>query len=207
MDAPAVCELQHAKDIGRLSFTVTVRYGVTVRPVTSLRWAYGDEKKYGERKKATEAGGLLEGLNFQTAKQYGWVASKVPTSRRRDVLSFQHHQEVAALPAAAQTKWLALATLSPRLRRGPRGAFRVCRHGGGRSDTLRPINGRGALATCRHGAGLSLPQLIYEPPDMGCAGVGLSAPSLLHPAAGKHSRSTSRESRAAPKRAASLCSY
>ena len=32
----------------------------------------------------------------------GWVAGKIETSRRREVLLWSHHREVAALPAKAQ---------------------------------------------------------------------------------------------------------
>lgn len=71
-------------------------------------WAYG-EHVYGERVKALGEGGPLEGLNFQTARQYGWVARAVPTSSRRDVLSFQHHMEIASLPPREQQRWLSRA--------------------------------------------------------------------------------------------------
>lgn len=38
------------------------------------------------------------------------VASRLETSRRRDVLSFSHHQEVAALPPEEQDRWLGRLT-------------------------------------------------------------------------------------------------
>jgi N6-adenosine-specific RNA methylase IME4 len=68
-------------------------------------WAYG-EHEYGGRRAATEPGGVLEGLNFQTAQNYGTVAKAVETSRRREVLSFSHHAEVASLTPAQQEAWL-----------------------------------------------------------------------------------------------------
>jgi DNA methylase len=71
-------------------------------------WAYG-EHKYAQRKAATESGGLLEDLNFETAMNYGVVARAIETSRRREVLSFKHHTEVAALTPSQQDRWLALA--------------------------------------------------------------------------------------------------
>ena len=64
-------------------------------------WAFG-EKKYGERIEA------VNGLDwdFQTCRNAGWVANKVEASRRRDVLSWSHHSEVAALPAEEQDEFL-----------------------------------------------------------------------------------------------------
>ena len=46
------------------------------------------------------------GLNAYSVKNFGWVAKHVETSRRRDVLTFGHHEAVAALPAAQQKHWL-----------------------------------------------------------------------------------------------------
>jgi N6-adenosine-specific RNA methylase IME4 len=71
-------------------------------------WAYG-EHRYGERKAATEPGGILEDLNFGTAANYGSVARAFETSRRREVLSFTHHAEVTGLTPALQDSWLARA--------------------------------------------------------------------------------------------------
>ena len=49
------------------------------------------------------------GLEDQTLHNIATVFRKVPDSRRRDELSWGHHESVAALPAAEQKKWLALA--------------------------------------------------------------------------------------------------
>jgi N6-adenosine-specific RNA methylase IME4 len=67
-------------------------------------WNHGS-KKYGERYKAV-AEGIFGDRSFQTLANYGWVAGSVTTSRRREVLSFKHHAEVAALKPAVQTYWL-----------------------------------------------------------------------------------------------------
>ncbi|MGW0651777.1 LmbU family transcriptional regulator, partial [Streptomyces umbrinus] len=48
-------------------------------------------------------------LDYQTLRNYAWVAGKVARSRRRPELSFQHHQEVAALPPDEQDYWLGRA--------------------------------------------------------------------------------------------------
>jgi hypothetical protein len=45
-------------------------------------------------------------LDYQTLRNYAWVAGRVSVHRRRANLSFQHHAEVAALPEADQDKWL-----------------------------------------------------------------------------------------------------
>ncbi len=56
-------------------------------------WAYGDHH-YGER-----AAQALDpdSYAFQTLMNAGWVCRQIETSRRREVLSFSHHAEVAAL--------------------------------------------------------------------------------------------------------------
>jgi hypothetical protein len=46
------------------------------------------------------------GLDYQTLRNYAWIARKFEPSRRRSGLPFQHHAEVAALPPAEQDRWL-----------------------------------------------------------------------------------------------------
>lgn len=64
-------------------------------------WAFG-QKKYGERAEAVKE---LD-WEFQTCMDAGWVASKIETSRRREVLSWSHHREVAALDIDEQEQFL-----------------------------------------------------------------------------------------------------
>lgn len=45
-------------------------------------------------------------LNYQTLRNYVWVARRFDLSRRRDNLSFGHHAEVAALDRPEQDYWL-----------------------------------------------------------------------------------------------------
>lgn len=45
-------------------------------------------------------------LDYQTLRNYAWVARGFASSRRRDTLSFGHHAEVAALPEPEQDYWL-----------------------------------------------------------------------------------------------------
>lgn len=64
-------------------------------------WAYGNQR-YGERVKA------VNGLDweFQTCANAGWVATQIETSRRREVLPWSHHAEVAALDPDEQERFL-----------------------------------------------------------------------------------------------------
>ncbi len=48
----------------------------------------------------------LTGLEYQTIATIVWVAKAVEPSRRRETLSWSHHEVVAALPPAEQDKWL-----------------------------------------------------------------------------------------------------
>jgi len=68
-------------------------------------WAHG-EHAYGDRKAQFEEGGPLEELNFSTCKVYGWVARRVETFNRLNVLSWKHHFHVAEMSPAQQRKWL-----------------------------------------------------------------------------------------------------
>ena len=62
-------------------------------------WAFG-EARYGERKTIVDAEDW-EGPDFKTCANAANVARAFETSRRREVLSFSHHAEVAALPSRA----------------------------------------------------------------------------------------------------------
>ncbi len=46
------------------------------------------------------------GLDYQTLRNYAWVARRFELSRRRDTLSFGHHAKVASMPAPEQDFWL-----------------------------------------------------------------------------------------------------
>ena len=48
-------------------------------------------------------------LDYQTLRNYAWVARRFPPARRRELLSFQHHAEVASLETDEQDGWLDLA--------------------------------------------------------------------------------------------------
>jgi N6-adenosine-specific RNA methylase IME4 len=67
-------------------------------------WAYG-EATYGDRKAIIDADDW-QGPAFQTAANAATVCRMFETSRRREILSFSHHAEVAGLAAAAADRWL-----------------------------------------------------------------------------------------------------
>jgi hypothetical protein len=76
-----------------------------------VAWALGDWLLYGQAHFRSRYRDALAatGLDYQTLRNYAWVARNVPPSRRRDKLSFQHHAEVASLSEAEQELWLGRA--------------------------------------------------------------------------------------------------
>lgn len=71
-------------------------------------WCLGDWLVYGEQTFGSRYKTALKAtsLDYQTLRNYAWVARRFDMSRRRDNLSFQHHAEVAGLPDAHQDLWL-----------------------------------------------------------------------------------------------------
>jgi hypothetical protein len=51
-------------------------------------------------------------LDYQTLRNYAWVARRFTPNRRRERLSFQHHAEVAGLPENEQEALLTQAELN-----------------------------------------------------------------------------------------------
>ncbi|TBL45502.1 hypothetical protein EYA84_00470 [Verrucosispora sp. SN26_14.1] len=51
-------------------------------------------------------------LDYQTLRNYAWVARRFTPHRRRERLSFQHHAEVAGLPEQEQEAMLTQAELN-----------------------------------------------------------------------------------------------
>jgi N6-adenosine-specific RNA methylase IME4 len=98
--------------VRELSYDEWLRHGHTIARVQDASmwwlgdwWRYG-EHRYGDRARAAE---LELPWAFQTCMDAGWVASRIGTSRRREVLSWSHHREVAALEPDEQDRWLAAA--------------------------------------------------------------------------------------------------
>jgi hypothetical protein len=74
-------------------------------------WWQGDWLVYGQDRFPDRYQCALQetGLDYQTLRNYAWVARTFPPARRRSGLSFQHHAEVASLTAAEQEQWLSQA--------------------------------------------------------------------------------------------------
>jgi hypothetical protein len=77
----------------------------------SSTWCLGDWLIYGQDQYADRYRLAIDSarLDYQTLRNYAWVARRFELSRRRNRLSFQHHAEVAALPPEDQDSWLDLA--------------------------------------------------------------------------------------------------
>ncbi|WP_246108066.1 LmbU family transcriptional regulator [Saccharothrix saharensis] len=90
---------------------------------------YGQDKYTGRYRRAVEA----VGLDYQTLRNYAWIARKFEPSRRRAGLPFQHHAEVAALPPAEQDQWLDRAEREGWSRTALRRALRDSRDPGSRT--------------------------------------------------------------------------
>jgi predicted DNA binding CopG/RHH family protein len=86
------------------------RIGSNLRElVNSSAWWLADWLIYGETtygwrryKEAIER----TGLDYQTLRNYAWVARRFEHHRRRDSLSFAHHAEVTRLSPPEQDYWL-----------------------------------------------------------------------------------------------------
>lgn len=75
---------------------------------SSSAWCLGDWLVHGEIAYAGRYRDAVEqtSLDYQTLRNYAWVARRFELSRRRDRLSFGHHAEVASLPVPEQDFWL-----------------------------------------------------------------------------------------------------
>jgi hypothetical protein len=75
---------------------------------TSSAWCLGDWLIFGETCYNGRYRDAIEqtSLDYQTLRNYAWVARHFPLPRRRGAVSFGHHAEVAALPDAEQDFWL-----------------------------------------------------------------------------------------------------
>ena len=111
----------------------------------ALAWLLGDWFNAGRRFLPNEVVGFaneaqsaaavaqLAGWTGATIHNYAWVCRQVPTSRRREVLSFGHHTEVAGLEPEEQTIWLDKAEVNGWSVADMRAAI------GGRDTTAQPM--------------------------------------------------------------------
>ncbi|MCX4820179.1 LmbU family transcriptional regulator [Streptomyces sp. NBC_01142] len=77
----------------------------------SSAWWIGDWLVFGQRKYRDRYQRAMKEtlLDYQTLRNYAWVARKFIPQRRRENLTFQHHMEVASLPDDQQDHWLDFA--------------------------------------------------------------------------------------------------
>ena len=95
-----------------LDFDDWAKAGVKIAgALDSFGWCMGDWLVYGQDRFADRYAEAMSAANldYQTLRNYAWVARKVALDRRRDSLSFQHHAEVEKLPPDEQDQWLELA--------------------------------------------------------------------------------------------------
>lgn len=74
-------------------------------------WCMGDWLCFGQERYPDRYARAIEaaGLDYQTLRNYAWVARRFDHKRRHEGLSFQHHAEVASLTPDEQEHWLTLA--------------------------------------------------------------------------------------------------
>ncbi|QFR02865.1 DUF1016 domain-containing protein [Streptomyces phaeolivaceus] len=77
----------------------------------SSAWWLGDWLLYGQAEYPDRYKHAIAqtSLDYQTLRNYAWVARRFAPSRRRAALSFQHHAEVAGLPEEERDPWLSRA--------------------------------------------------------------------------------------------------
>ena len=77
----------------------------------SVGFLLGDWLNYGEPRYGEKYQGALRdsGFDYQTLRNFAYVARRVEVSCRQDKLGFEHHLIVAKLKPEEQKKWLATA--------------------------------------------------------------------------------------------------
>ncbi|MER6365425.1 LmbU family transcriptional regulator [Kitasatospora sp. NPDC001527] len=74
----------------------------------STTWWLGDWLVYGQDRYPERYRKAIDetALDYQTLRNYAWIARKFPPGRRRPALSMQHHAEVASMDPEVQDNWL-----------------------------------------------------------------------------------------------------
>ncbi|WP_339134588.1 LmbU family transcriptional regulator [Streptomyces sp. f51] len=175
------------------------RIGANLRElVNSSAWWLADWLLYGEAtygwrryKEAIER----TGLDYQTLRNYAWVARRFEHHRRRDSLSFAHHAEVTRLSPPEQDYWLRRAEQQKwsrnELRRAVRAGLAAQRDEAGiapGADTgtpqaprpAGPAAGPGAGPAAGPGAGSAAGPVAGEPRGATTLTIELSADRLEH---------------------------
>jgi hypothetical protein len=101
----------------------------------SSAWWIGDWLLFGQRTYPDRYAIAVErtGFDYQTLRNYAWVASRFDPARRHETLSFSHHAEVAALAEEEQDDWLRRAWVNGWSRNALRRQLRIERAGAGRT--------------------------------------------------------------------------
>ncbi len=86
-----------------------VEVAITVR--ARLPWKIGDLLNYGEANYGERYAQALDErmVEYHTVQNWRWVCRAFEPSRRREALSWSHHEAVAALPERQQDSWLNIA--------------------------------------------------------------------------------------------------
>lgn len=97
---------------GKLTFkqwSEKVQDAITTR--ANLPWVIGDLLNYGEANYGEKYAQAFDDclVDYHTLQNWRWVARCFSASRRREALSWSHHEIVAKLPEKKQDKWLAQA--------------------------------------------------------------------------------------------------
>jgi hypothetical protein len=97
----------------------------------SSAWWVGDWLLFGQRVYADRYERALRqtGFDYQTLRNYAWVASRLEPTRRQAQLSFSHHAEVAAFEPDDQDEWLRRALANGWSRNRLRAEIRAERSG------------------------------------------------------------------------------
>ncbi|HET6478988.1 MAG TPA: LmbU family transcriptional regulator [Actinoplanes sp.] len=92
-----------------LTYENWAKAGIQIaRIADSSAWCLGDWLVCGKSRYRNRYQHAIEaaGLDYQTLRNYAWIACRFKLPRRREQLSFQHHAEVAALLDDEQDRWL-----------------------------------------------------------------------------------------------------
>jgi hypothetical protein len=122
------------------------------------QWGLGDWIRYGNTKfgERYSRAAKITGYDRQTLMNMVYVSSRFEISRRRENLSWSHHETVAALPAEEQEHWLDLASTQELSHRDLRGALRTSRADGKAVTEEAPegVSEDTQALTCPHCGGL-----------------------------------------------------
>lgn len=101
LTVPSTFSLHEWKRLGRQLFLIS----------DSSCWWLGDWLVHGQDRYPDRYRQAVEetGLDYKTLRNYAWVTRRYPAAVRHAGLSFQHHAEVASLPAAEREAWLSRA--------------------------------------------------------------------------------------------------